>query len=113
MRKIAYLIITIALLAMAGMSSAVTPIAHVSGCGGIASDDSLLDVLPDGYTYYSPTEKYVILKKGWLYTDEGGHVTWDGPAQIKTWNLYYGIKVMSPTGVLQSYTAKIVMMPCV
>ena len=87
--------------------------AHVDGCGGIASDDSLLDILPDGYSYDSPADKYVTLKKGWLRTDTDGFVTWDGPVQTKTWTLYYAVKVMTPAGTLQSRTAKIVMMPCV
>lgn len=85
-----------ALLMVAGTASAATLTAHVSGCGGIASDDSLLDTLPDGTTYYSPVDKYVSLKKGWLRTDTEGHVTWDGPVQTKTWNLYYAVKVLSP-----------------
>lgn len=106
-------IILVTLLAMVGMGSAATLTAHVSGCGGVASDDSLLDTFPEGYTYYSPLDKYVSLKKDWLRTDIDGHVTWDGPVQTKTWTLYYAVKVMSPTGVIQSHTAKIVMMPCI
>ena len=107
------ILILITLLAMVGMGSAATLTAHVNGCGGVASDDSLLDTLPDGYTYDSPINKYISLKKGWLMTDTDGYVTWDGPVQVKTWTVYYAVKVMSPTGVLQSHTAKIVMMPCI
>ena len=105
--------VLVAAMAIIGSGSAATLTAHVSGCGGIASDDSLLDTLPDGSTYYSPLDKYVSLKKGWLRTDTEGHVTWDGPVQTKTWNLYYAVKVLSPEGVLQSHTAKIVMVPCI
>ena len=113
MKNFVKLLIAVTMLMAAGTASAATLTAHVSGCGGVASYDSLLDTLPDGTTYYSPIDKYVSLKKGWLRTDTDGFVTWDGPVQTKTWTLYYAVKVMTPAGTLQSHTAKIVMMPCV
>ena len=105
--------VLVAAMAIIGTGSAITPTAHVSGCGSVASIDSLLDVYPDGYTYVSPTAKYISLKKGWLRIDQDGYVTWDGPVQTGTWNTYFQITVMAPGGVLLKPTAKIVMMPCI
>ena len=104
-------------LVAAGTASAATLTAHVSSCGGIPSDDSLLTTTTiytaaNGYSVI-PTTNYVSYKGGKVTVDEDGVCTWIGRAQATKFTLYFMVKLIGPNGAVSNHTARVYVAACV